>query len=210
MGVVNTSYTFTATDTITSAKMNNIIDDTIMTSTAISGTTLQVTPSGQLAVNSQGITSNELAASSVTQTKIGTNVAGSGPAFRAWSSNATAVASGSYTKLLFDSESYDTNGNFSSSRFTPTIAGYYLITAQVSWPSGPTNGVLAIYKNNTVATEGSESAVSTIRNNIIDIIYMNGSSDYIEIYGRQNSGSARATSNLEKDTFVSGCLIRSA
>ena len=65
MGVANTSYTFTATDTITSAKMNNIIDDTIMTGTAVSGNTLQVTPSGQLAVNSQGITSNELAANAV-------------------------------------------------------------------------------------------------------------------------------------------------
>jgi hypothetical protein len=65
MGAVDTTYTFTATDTITSAKMNNIIDQTTMTSSAIIGTTLDVA-SGQLKVRSQGITSNEMGTSSVT------------------------------------------------------------------------------------------------------------------------------------------------
>jgi len=69
MGAVDTTYTFTATDTITSAKMNNIIDQTTMTSSAIIGTTLEVA-SGKLKVRSQGITSNELADNSVTTAKI--------------------------------------------------------------------------------------------------------------------------------------------
>jgi hypothetical protein len=45
--------------------MNNIIDQTTMTSSAIIGTTLEVV-SGQLKVRSQGITSNELASGAVT------------------------------------------------------------------------------------------------------------------------------------------------
>jgi hypothetical protein len=65
MGVVNTTYTFTSTDTITSAKMNNIIDETTFTSDAIQGTTLQVVSPGKLAVSAGGITSNEMAANSV-------------------------------------------------------------------------------------------------------------------------------------------------
>jgi hypothetical protein len=65
MGVVNTTYTFSGTDTITSSKMNNIIDDTTFTSDAIQGTTLQVVSPGKLAVSAGGITSNELAANSV-------------------------------------------------------------------------------------------------------------------------------------------------
>ena len=69
MGAVDTTYTFTATDTITSTKMNNIIDQTTMTSSAIVGTTLEVA-SGQLRVRSQGITSNELGANSVVTTAI--------------------------------------------------------------------------------------------------------------------------------------------
>jgi hypothetical protein len=69
MGAVNTTYTFTATDTITSTKMNNIIDETTMTSDAIIGTTLEVA-SGKLKIRSAGITSNEIGANSVTTTTI--------------------------------------------------------------------------------------------------------------------------------------------
>jgi hypothetical protein len=70
MGVVNTTYTFTSTDTITSAKMNNIIDETTFTGDAIQGTTLQVVSPGKLAVSAGGITSNELASNSVVAAKI--------------------------------------------------------------------------------------------------------------------------------------------
>jgi len=70
MGVVNTTYTFSGTDTITSSKLNNIIDDTTFTSDAIQGTTLQVVSPGKLAVSAGGITSNELASNSVVTAKI--------------------------------------------------------------------------------------------------------------------------------------------
>ena len=70
MGVVNTTYTFSGTDTITSSKLNNIIDDTTFTSDAIQGTTLQVVSPGKLAVSAGGITSNELATNSVTTNAI--------------------------------------------------------------------------------------------------------------------------------------------
>lgn len=69
MGAVDTTYTFTATDTITSAKMNNIIDQTTITTDAIIGTTLDVA-SGKLKIRSSGITSNEMGFSSVTTTAI--------------------------------------------------------------------------------------------------------------------------------------------
>ena len=69
MGAVDTTYTFTATDTITSAKMNNIIDQTTITTDAIIGTTLDVA-SGKLKIRSAGITSNEMGSSSVTTSTI--------------------------------------------------------------------------------------------------------------------------------------------
>lgn len=69
MGAVDTTYTFTATDTITSAKMNNIIDQTTITSDAIIGTTLEVA-SGKLKIRAAGITSNELSTNAITTTAI--------------------------------------------------------------------------------------------------------------------------------------------
>ena len=73
MGAVNTTYTFTATDTITSSKMNNIIDQTTMTADAVfTDGTIEVS-SGKLRVAARKITSNELAVDSVTSTAIANN-----------------------------------------------------------------------------------------------------------------------------------------
>ena len=94
MGAVNTTYTFTATDTITSTKMNNIIDQTTITGDAIFGTTLEVA-TGKLKVRSQGITSNELATNAVTVTQI-TN------------------GSVSPAKLSTGAPTWNTGGNFTS------------------------------------------------------------------------------------------------
>jgi len=70
MGAVNTTYTFTATDTVTSGKLNNIIDQTIMTDDAVfTGGTVEVA-GGKLKVRSGSITSNELSGDSVITNKI--------------------------------------------------------------------------------------------------------------------------------------------
>jgi len=70
MGAVDTTYTFTATDTITSTKMNNIIDQTKITTEAIDGPSLEIVSPGKIRVKAQGISSNELASNSVTTSKI--------------------------------------------------------------------------------------------------------------------------------------------
>ena len=52
-----------------------------------------------------------------------------GPAFSAYANAATSLTNGAFTKISFQVEDYDTNNNFASSRFTPTVAGYYQISA---------------------------------------------------------------------------------
>lgn len=69
MGAIHTEYTFGATDTVTSTKLNNIIDQTTLTDEAVFNTTLAV-EAGKLKINTQGVTSNELANNSVTTGKI--------------------------------------------------------------------------------------------------------------------------------------------
>jgi hypothetical protein len=229
MGVVNTTYTFSGTDTITSSKLNNIIDDTTFTSDAIQGTTLQVVSPGKLAVSASGITSNELASNSivtskiadsnvttakiadanVTQAKLGANVVGNGPAFRAWNSTSVNVPSGTFTKLLFQTEDFDTNSNFSNSRFTATVAGYYAINGVVAWPTAATSGAINILKNGVTCAAGTLINESTTRNSVHDIVNLNVG-DYVELYAAHSTGSDRITSAQSFDTYFSGCLIRSA
>ena len=259
MGVVNTTNTFTATDTITSTKMNDIIDQTTFTDDAVFDTTLAVA-SGKLKVKAQGITSNELADnavitakiadsnvttakiadsnvttakiadsnittvkiadSNVTQPKLGANVAGNGPAFRAYASTVTNIQRTVFTKITLDAENFDTNSNFNVSRFTPTTAGYYQINATLSiiTTSAVVGFFAIISKNGSSYAYGS--GYGTIgnparRSTVSDIVYLNGSTDYIELFGYFVDRDSPSSSgiNTEADslaTFMSGCLIRSA
>lgn len=72
-GVVETTHTFATNEVITSTLMNNIIDQTLFTTDAISGTTLALT-SGKLKVATSGITSNEMGVDAVTANSIANGV----------------------------------------------------------------------------------------------------------------------------------------
>ena len=211
MGAVDTTYTFTATDTITSAKMNNIIDQTTITTDAIIGTTLDVA-SGKLKVRSSGITSNEMGSASVTQTALAPNVVGNGPAFMAYGSVATSVPNQVNTKITLDAEDYDTNSNFANSRFTPTVAGYYQITGSV-YTSTPLLILRAfIFKNGTEYRGGSHigGPNGQFQMDVNALVYLNGTTDYVELYGYQASGGTYNIGGVSASTYMCGFLARSA
>lgn len=131
-----------------------------------------------------------------------------GPAFRAYQSSSQSLGSGAFTKLNLQTENFDTNSNFSSSRFTPTVAGYY----QFNWGMGlatTTQSLSALYKNGAISTYGSYSTLMT-ESVGSDIVYLNGSTDYVELYGFQNSGVSQNVTASSSQTFLSGALIRSA
>jgi hypothetical protein len=131
-----------------------------------------------------------------------------GPAFRAYQSSSQSLSSGAFTKLNLQTENFDTSSNFASSRFTPTVAGYY----QFNWGMGlatTTQSLSVLYKNGAISTYGSYSTLMT-ESVGSDIVYLNGSTDYVELYGFQNSGVSQNVSANSSQTFLSGALIRSA
>jgi hypothetical protein len=207
MGVVNTTYTFTGTDTITSSKLNNIIDDTTFTGDAISGSSLQIVSPGKLAVAAGGITANELADSSVTQAKLAANVVGNGPAFFAYASVTQSLADSSTIKVSLGSEGFDTNNNFASSTFTAPIAGYYFISGGVY---GTTANIelftTYIYKNGSQFISGSRVTGGAASSHVSGIIQLN-LNDTIDLYARQASGGTRTIAS-GRDTHLSGYLVR--
>jgi len=69
-GVINTTYTFTSTDVITSDKMNNIVDESIFTSDAVISNCPLTVSSNKLTVKAGGITANEMATGSVVTASI--------------------------------------------------------------------------------------------------------------------------------------------
>jgi hypothetical protein len=140
-----------------------------------------------------------------------------GPAFRAYIDIGQAITSGSQQKVTFGTETFDTNSNFSSSRFTPTVEGYYQLNATVRIAGTATNGeyMLVIWKNGSEYARGhngsgTEIGASFYSLQVSDIAYANGSSDYFEIYIQQTSGGNRDTTAGAFISYFSGCMIRGA
>lgn len=151
-----------------------------------------------------------IANGAVTQAKLAANVAGNGPAFRAWASTTTTLPNNSVTTIALATENFDTNNNFANSRFTPTVAGYYFITGTIAF-----SGVMAyvqalIRKNSTTYAAGGHTSTPAFGNQVSDVVYLNGSSDYVELAGVQASGSSQNIANSEAYTFMSGYLVRAA
>jgi hypothetical protein len=123
MGVLDTTYTFTATDVVTSAKLNNVIDQTTFTSSAFSNTTLAINSSGQLRVNTSGITQLELADNSVITAKI---LDGNVTTAKILNSNVTAAklsGSQSGSAPIFGARAYGSFDGTATSPITPINTG---------------------------------------------------------------------------------------
>lgn len=157
------------------------------------------------------VTTGNMVNASVTQAKLGTNVAGNGPAFRAYAGTTTTVADSTWTKVSLNTEDYDTNSNFASSTFTPTVAGYYQINGAVSWASAfAASGIVAIYKNGAVHSRGFQVAGTTYNSSVSDIVYCNGTTDTLELWANHVSGGNRTVQAEQAGTYFSGCLVRAA
>lgn len=125
-----------------------------------------------------------------------------GPTFYVTSSG-TTYTSNTFVKIVLDTEVWDTNNNFASSKFTPTVAGYYQINGWLTFSNAQVFTQLVIYKNGS----GYSSPVQIANSSgcyINNIVYCNGSTDYIELYG-YSSGTTQPGGG-----GMSGALIRTA
>jgi hypothetical protein len=66
-----------------------------------------------------------------------------------------------------------------------------------------------IYKNANIEAQGTRILNDAESTSVSSIVYLNGSSDYVEIFTRHTTNSTRAI-NSGIYTQFSGCLIRSA
>ena len=134
------------------------------------------------------------------------------PAFSAYGSATQSILNNTATKLTLDVETFDTNSNFASNRFTPTISGYYQING-CSGSFGATGLVfVSIFKNNGEYKRGAQVPLNTSGSlsSVADVIYFNGTTDYVELFITQLSGTTQNITNGSALTYMSGCFLRSA
>lgn len=135
------------------------------------------------------------------------NVAVDGPAFAATDTSTTATAA-TATKIVFDTTVFDTATAFDGTKFQPLVAGYYqinlLVNLGVNTVAGPITAT--VYKNGSAYLGSStyQGGGYTTNAQVAVVIYFNGSTDYVEAYGRNG-----ANANLGGAAF-SGCLLRAA
>ena len=138
--------------------------------------------------------------------------AAAAPAFSAYKNTNQSITTSTFTKVTFQVEDYDTNNNFASSTFTPTVAGYYMISAGYNANGGgtPTRVLLDFYKNGSQLKrvfDVSSTRVDNASGSIL--VYFNGTTDYIEAYAYIVATSP-VIYNGSADTWFSGFLARSA
>ena len=137
-----------------------------------------------------------------------------GPAFSAYASGTTTLANVTSVKVLFAAEEFDTNSNFASSTFTPTVAGYYQVNANAYIQGGSSGaGGILVYKNGSLYKAGPFSPFVSgvgIVMGISALVYCNGSTDYVEIYAYQNTGVSATAQALQTYTWFQGAMVRSA
>ena len=191
---------------------------TTLTPTAVSGTTTLTLPAttdtlvGKTTTDT--LTNKTLTSPTITGATI-TVASTAAPAFSAYASSTQNFSIGVWTKVLFQTEEFDTNNNFASSTFTPTVAGYYQINTTIAFGANLSSGeAIALYKNGTINKIGTYALNGNVGNRISSnfLVYCNGSTDYIDIYAINNTAANPLASQASgvTDTFVQGFMARSA
>lgn len=127
-----------------------------------------------------------------------------------------SVSATTWTKLQLDGETFDTNGWFDAAtnyRYTPLAAGKYVVHARALTnvvfstyaDDAATNGLaIAVYKNGSAIKHGSAGGhyvigdgASYVALTVDDVVDMNGSTDYLEIYVYSVAGCDFTNSDLE-------------
>jgi cytoskeletal protein CcmA (bactofilin family) len=174
--------------------------------------------SGSVTVSAPAVAGSSTAAFPVATGTV--MVSGNMPAFSAYLGTSQTVTTSTATKLQLNTEVFDTANAFDSTtnyRFTPTVAGYYQLNGQVygSAVTSMTAIYCQIYKNGSLYQNGSieNITVGTSPQGVLisSLVYLNGSTDYVELWGTiTGTGACSFTTSAGTVNWFNGILIRTA
>jgi hypothetical protein len=141
------------------------------------------------------------------------------PAFRGYLSTDQSISSSTQTKVNIDTVTgdnfFDTHGWFDTTnkRYVPQIAGYYQFNGVIRCEgTSQTFQYAAFFKSGTrYGVYGFQREVAVVNVTASDIIYLNGTTDYVELWGYITATSPRFDyDSVEVTCFFSGFLVRAA
>ena len=144
-------------------------------------------------------------------------VSGNMPAFSYYANSTQSVSNVTHTKITFSASDFDTtSGMFATSRFTPTVASYYQINGILrgATTTTMTGLIITLYKNSSAYARGQDGTGAIAQAQVTGswLVYCNGTTDYIELYGYVDSiGTPSFSYNSVPITSrFMGSLVRAA
>lgn len=137
------------------------------------------------------------------------------PTFSATCNTNQVIAQNTDTKVKMDTVEFDTNSNYDATtnyRFTPTVSGKYLISAQIGSAVNTAGQFLwlRLKKNGSLIRENVfTSAGGNVYATITTYIPMNGSTDYLEVWVECSQVGGCSLYGGTLDTFFSGNWVHS-
>lgn len=134
------------------------------------------------------------------------------PAFSAYVNANQTITSSTYTKVNFDTEEFDIGSCYDTTlkRWTPNKAGYYWVSVTVNNVStvGGSIAICSIYKNgNSIKQGGDVRGTFAGSFTAVALIYMNGTTDYLEGFAYLTATTPIITSGAG-GSYFSGHFVR--
>lgn len=135
--------------------------------------------------------------------------------FSAYAGTTTTLGAGTFTKIAFNSEEYDTSSSFDSVtnyRFTAPIAGFYKFDASIDITGTATGDtfIINLYKNGSLYKASNRTLTYT--GMVVELLLSPppiqlAVNDYLEIYGYNGAGGTRVVNSGQAITYFGGYLV---
>jgi hypothetical protein len=136
-------------------------------------------------------------------------------AFRVYATSSTTALTTTDTRINFDTKTDGSNNAFdltnsfdlTNDRFQPNVAGYYQFTGCFVTSNGTSQVIASLRKNGNLYSVGMQLPTAQ-RASVTDLIYLNGTTDYVELFGFSSPGQNTGTGSAS--TYFSGTLVAKA